>query len=632
MQLFALLYSGDLFRINHNTVTGIANTDATHPRFGRLVQRRNGEVWVQRTSSLYAITDRYQLKHLTEVPHMQSYDQSNDEDMWIAGINNICGLHGNRIAYFNQNVQFSTRITGICGYRDTLWVGGIDGLYRLDTVSNSLIKSKEKALNVRITDLKRTAGLLLIATRGFGVFIKKDDRLYHLSVKQGLVSNLCNSIYVASDSVVWISSHQGVSRILLSASPLSFRIKNYTTAHGLLSNEVNSITYTGGMVWMATNKGVSVLNTNETEQAPVPPRIHLNCVKVNRHEYPSHHPGSFLHEENSILFSFDGVAFKDHNHLLYTYRLEGWDSTWRYTAATEIQYGNLPPGDYTFKVYAKNELGTSLNPASYTFTIHRAWFQTGWFISLAIVFVLLLLLAALKVVQNVEKKKALVNTNLNKRIAQMELKALQAQMNPHFIFNSLNSIQKFIGRNDKESAYRYLSRFGSLIRTILNNRGSGFQSLREEVNLLDLYLQLELLRLEDKLSYRIIVADDIDQDNIFLPTMVIQPFVENAVWHGIMPLGKPGTITIHFERKAGLLRCVIQDNGVGRKKSEELKNSKRARHTSAGMAITRERLNFLSLTEDLESKIEITDLEGEAGSGTIVELLLPVKYEFEENR
>jgi LytS/YehU family sensor histidine kinase len=201
-------------------------------------------------------------------------------------------------------------------------------------------------------------------------------------------------------------------------------------------------------------------------------------------------------------------------------------------------------------------------------------------------------------------------------------------MNPHFIFNSLNSIQKFIVRNDAESAHRYLSKFGSLVRTILHNSSRAFLPLADEIHSLELYLQLESLRLEHNFDYKLDIDPSIEVHTMMIPAMIIQPYVENAIWHGIMPLPHKGRLDLSFRLKGEALLCTIRDNGIGRKKSAELRKERQVQHQSKGMKITEDRLNILALTEDLASTININDIDEDGITGTVVQLILPVKYIF----
>ncbi len=215
--------------------------------------------------------------------------------------------------------------------------------------------------------------------------------------------------------------------------------------------------------------------------------------------------------------------------------------------------------------------------------------------------------------------------NVEKQKIAMELKALRAQMNPHFIFNAINSIQHFILNNDSKAAHLHLTKFSQLIRKVLEN--SRFESipLAEEIRMLELYLELESLRFSSKFNYRISVENSIDAENFLISPLIIQPFVENAIWHGLMHLeNKQGELLIGFEKINGNLKCIINDNGIGRKRSLELK--KGTLHQSMGLSIANERLQIVNMLNKAKTSVNLIDKTNTDGtpSGTIVELFMPV--------
>lgn len=214
--------------------------------------------------------------------------------------------------------------------------------------------------------------------------------------------------------------------------------------------------------------------------------------------------------------------------------------------------------------------------------------------------------------------------NISKQLAEMQLAALRSQMNPHFIFNALNSIKKFVLKNEAENADKYLGKFSRLIRSILDTSRDDKISLQKEIEMLTLYLELEKLRFGKKLDYVIEVDSLLREQNLFIPTMVIQPFVENAILHGIMHRENDGKVLISFSDKQTYLEINIRDNGIGRKMSGDLQQSKINRHTSLGIEVTAARLFALKYTPEIPAGIEIIDLEENgAATGTLVKVFIP---------
>ena len=224
-----------------------------------------------------------------------------------------------------------------------------------------------------------------------------------------------------------------------------------------------------------------------------------------------------------------------------------------------------------------------------------------------------------------EAEKILMTTK--QKMADVEMQALRAQMNPHFIFNCLNSINRYIVKSDQATASLYLTRFAKLIRLILDNSNSKNITLSNELEALKLYIEMEALRFDKKFSYRITIDQNISPDSVELPPLIIQPYVENAIWHGLLHKDAGGHLLIHISLiNESMLVCEIEDNGVGREKAKEMKSKSATSRKSLGMKLTEDRLALLNKHAELNASIEIKDLvldNGDAG-GTKVILKIPV--------
>ena len=188
------------------------------------------------------------------------------------------------------------------------------------------------------------------------------------------------------------------------------------------------------------------------------------------------------------------------------------------------------------------------------------------------------------------------------------MQALRAQMNPHFIFNCLSSINRFILKNETEAASNYLTKFSRLIRTVLTNSKKPFISLEDELEMLGLYLDMEKLRFKDSFDYRIIFVNTIDAGNVFVPPLLLQPFAENAIWHGLMHKEGQGNLTIELSIDEKILTCIITDNGIGRNKAAQIKSKSAEKQKSMGLKITKERLAHLNRDNDEEAFFKIEDV------------------------
>jgi len=217
---------------------------------------------------------------------------------------------------------------------------------------------------------------------------------------------------------------------------------------------------------------------------------------------------------------------------------------------------------------------------------------------------------------------------LQQQKIEMEMQALRAQMNPHFIFNSLNSINRFILQNNRGQASEYLTKFSKLVRMILQNSQASLISLESELESLNLYLDLEAVRFDHKFDYKISYPKDLDIEVLKVPPLIIQPYTENAIWHGLMHREDKGLLDIDVIEEDDYLYIKITDNGIGRKKAAELASKSATKHKSMGLRITKDRIAMLEKTNGAESPVKIIDLENEDGTaaGTEVIIKMPVIY------
>ena len=340
----------------------------------------------------------------------------------------------------------------------------------------------------------------------------------------------------------------------------------------------------------------------------------------------SHKVMPLRHNQNNLTFAYASLTYGISD-ITYAYQLTGLgtDTTWVQAGdRREANYYNLPPGEYTFRVRALGGEGQITAVTALSFVIHPPWWRTAWFYGLSglALFALIFLIARDRIRRFRER------VTYQKRLSDLENQALRAQINPHFIFNALSAVKQFVLENDVEQAEYYMSRFSTLMRQILANSGQIAVPLRQELDLLDNYLQLEQLRFGHTWDYRIEVADEVEADIAEVPSMALQPFVENAVLHGLANLREErrGLLKVCGSLKDGGILIEIEDNGVGRQKAETLKNAlRREHHRSAGLSITARRLALFSEGAPEAARYTITDLTDEAGAGcgTRVELWLP---------
>lgn len=331
--------------------------------------------------------------------------------------------------------------------------------------------------------------------------------------------------------------------------------------------------------------------------------------------------------ENTIGISFSLIGFSANPSKAIEYCLEGFDKTWRSAKQQDtVYYENLSGGNYRFRL---RTYGADIEK-TLSVSIAQYFWQTAWFRLLTVVIVIIGGALAYFLFQNRrlrEKKIALEHAQtllgFRQKTAESEMKALRAQMNPHFIFNSLNSINAYILRNEGTTANAYLTDFAHLMRQLLDNSARETIPLENEIEFLQSYLRAETLRLENKLAWEIQVSDAVDTFETEIPSMILQPYLENAIWHGISPKPEGGRVLVAIRRDGdGALLLTVEDNGIGRERARALRAQRTGAHESKGLKITEERLALYAQKHGTRSSVTTTDLfDGEGNAaGTRVEV------------
>jgi ligand-binding sensor domain-containing protein len=502
------------------------------------------------------------------------------------------------------------------------WIGTTDGLYVFTNGKTTPYHPQDSIFRQRVTDIVTdSTGGVIVSTRGAGLIIIRGSKFTNLREKDGMSTDLCGKILL-DDSIIWVCSNKGLNRI--AAHGQTYSIRRITVFHGLSSNMINDIVGWKNLILLATGKGLCWFDKTRTGSSYYKPAVYINDVQANQQAIQE---GMHLkYNENNLAFSFIGLLFNAGGHVEYRYRLEGYDTTWNYTSERTIRYFNIPDGDYKFMVSAKNENGIwNEKPATFSFHIPKHFSQTWWF---RMLFVLSCIIVVWLVIRIYIKQRRL-RERMTSDMLLAELNTLRSQMKPHFIFNSLNSIQHFILERDEESAHLYLTHFSSLMRKILDNTRQNTIPLSTEIETLRLYLELEKLRFGENFRYTISVDPEIETERIGIPPMLIQPYAENAIWHGLLLQKDNPELKISFALNAQELLCVIEDNGIGREQSRAMR--KQPKHNSAGMKNIEERVAILNRVAGTAITINVEDLyhAGGTAAGTRVVIRLPLNINSE---
>lgn len=591
----------------------------------RIAPLSQGDVWVSSTGKeLYSLKSRGFVSERNR--NTKALLQTDAHTVWATQTNMLARY---TLGQMHQPVEKKTyRYPDLIGYAlcqqgNRIWIGSIKGLFSIENEVIQPHRQEHPWLGSRISDIGQSSdGCLWMSTRGEGIIIKNKNKLYRLNTKHGLANNLCNNLFITVGDTVWVASNSGLSRIVKDASKGTYQIRTLTTNDGLASNEINQVCQVGDKVWVATNKGLSVFHPQQLNEHPIPPPIYITGVRVNEKDTVLLKKYYLEHDQNSITISFVGLSYKDAGKIRYKYRMEGLDTVWVRTKATNVRFAKLPPGRYTFRVVALSN-GRYVSTAAAYFEMHIAtpYWKTGWF-RLAIV---LLLVAVIAVVLSYRLRQVFIRNKLELELNQSKQQALAAQMEPHFVFNSLSSIQNYILQENKEAANTYLTKLAKLIRMTLDHTMQHYISLEEELGALKLYLELEKMRFKNKFEFTITIDPELQHERLKVPALIIQPYAENAILHGIMPLEGIGKLEIELEKQGQSLLYRIRDNGIGRKKSQMKKNSI-WQYKSVGMSITQKRVELINAVFKRDIRIHVLDLENQEGqsTGTQVEVLLPL--------
>ena len=336
--------------------------------------------------------------------------------------------------------------------------------------------------------------------------------------------------------------------------------------------------------------------------------------------------------QNNLQIRANAINFTDPEDNRYTYKiLHDPDTAWHdLNTQSTVGLNNLSPGKYDIqvKLSSVNNRWPEQIKAINVEIIPPFW-RTTWFVSTAIIILSLLLLYLSYYVRIREVRK---KANIDKLLAQTEMKALHAQMNPHFIFNCLNSIREMILSNNNAEASHYLARFAQLIRITLNHSRQHFISLQNTMDYLTRYIEMEQVR-NSHFTSRIVADDDLDMHDTVLPPMLIQPFVENALWHGTADNKKNININIEFKREKDQLICIVDDNGIGIDKSIADKTKNSGKPQSVGIDNIKNRIRLLNEKYNLRCTLSIQDkkgLAGDYGTGTLVRIQVPLEIKDNE--
>jgi ligand-binding sensor domain-containing protein/two-component sensor histidine kinase len=432
----------------------------------------------------------------------------------------------------------------------------------------------------------------------------------------GLTGSLIHDMSVDRNGHVWAITNSGLSRI----NPQTREIENYGREYGLAHLREITTLANGDILILANwgfyrfDPGTVGLFDNNLKPYIKLFRVFDQPLDLN---YGSDEKGRVSLRPDQKFFSIEygAINFFDPEQTTFSYLLEGFDQQWTMAGDRRyVSYTNLPGGDYTFRLRASAGSGR-YEEISLTLFIGTSFWKTPWFYLMIIMVISIMVFGLFRYRIHQVRRQEEIRAGYNKTISQLEMKALRAQMNPHFLFNSLNSIRYYILKEDLDNASDYITKFSKLLRLILRNSRQNMITLAEELETLSIYVEFEQMRFGKSFDFKKRIDPAVKPDDIMIQPMTIQPFIENAIWHGLMPKEDDRKLSLSISQKDDYLTIVVEDNGIGRNEAKALKQDSNMGETkSYGLQITSERFDMLQKARGKRSEFEITDLTDSEGN------------------
>ncbi len=525
--------------------------------------------------------------------------------------------------------MISSKITALeMDASGTIWQGRTKGLtYFKD--NRQYAYAPDPVLNEsRVTSMALSPdGYVLVGTSSAGLFIVKDPRQLplHLDKSNGLSSNNCKKLFTGADGCIWLCSEDGLDRLWPMGGG-QFSVSHFPLYGPVSGNTINDLRERDGKLYLATDDGIVILDSRDTA-ATKPPQLYIEAI--NNHVYTGSENNKipeFSYQERNVQVTYTGVYFAGGGSLQYRYLLNGGTKDTLYTNERTINFSALSPGTYELYLWARSTGSNwTERPVRLAFRILPPFWMRADFLAVVVLAVLVTCILLYRARIHKIKRRAAELAQNRQQLAELEMKALRAQINPHFIFNALNAIQVYYSQNDEIRANHYMTSFARFIRLTLTHSQSHWLPLSEEIAMLRTYIELEQMRFKQLFTFSIELGPGINPAEVAVPAMLIQPYVENAINHGLRYLSnRKGILQVRFSLRGDSLLCEIDDNGVGMKASAA---GKPPQHHSLGMKINRERIDTISRMYDIRIALNVIEKDAlyKGQDGTLIALIVPLR-------
>jgi ligand-binding sensor domain-containing protein len=627
-----------LFKINYN-ILDLALQNGLNPHIN--------EIRIQDYSSLSNIT----VKTIT----------GNGNYIYVGNSRNLLQISLNEPHHIKTLAQ--KRITDLeFDNNGILWVGTVDGLMVWDGIELKY-SGVELAEEVLIYDIDKLYGSwLAVSTYGNGLILMctETNTAHQISEMQGLTSDLVRSTILDENGILWIGTNTGLNRVELDSNKTlseqlsRLPIVTYTASDGLKNEQIIGIEGLNNMIWMSGTNGITMLKSSYLGFSPMNIPLIVESVSINNVGQTISKQYKVRYNQNQWGIKVAGIFLRDAPRLLYKYRISGLNDDWTITNNNYIHIQYLPPGEYLIEIETFTADGRiTSDRVALNIVVNLPFWKQPLF--LAFLFIALVSIIYYIVVKRIawvrsEERKLI---RVNQRINELEHQAIQAMIKPHTVFNLINSIRYHVIKNDSAKASELLMKFAKLIRIHLESTYSREIKLSEELERLHLFVDIEAERLENGITFNVEIDNRLNPDEITVPSLILHPFIENAIVHGIAPNKIRGVLSVKIEvSHLGQLIITVNDNGVGlgnmlefevgssNSSNGDLHSINSARLTdgigksSMGLQLIMERVQLISRERELQWHLTIKNRRSQRGDiiGVTVIALLPLIVNSTVNR
>ncbi|MCR9253772.1 MAG: histidine kinase [bacterium] len=492
--------------------------------------------------------------------------------------------------------------------RDSIYLTSDAGLKYFNGTKTEKLHDGIPLTRIRMDDIVSFNGNIAIATSGNGVVIMSKDSICNIGTDDGLSSNIVSCLF-SEDSILWVGTKLGLDKVYWKDG--SFSILKINQEDGLTPGQVLDIEPYAGNLYVSTSEGLSYFpnNTSFREDNNIP--IIINSILADNKLVPEQKQYIFSPRIDDFQINYSAIIYGEKGSLEFRHQLKNVGdnlNNWRITKSRQAYYSNQKSGEYLFQLQVRTKNSEWSDIKEFRITILTPYWKTWWF---QVVVTVLLFSVILYSINRFRRARDL-RERLDRDRIEAEIKALKAQINPHFLFNALSSIQRFIIKDQKGEAEDYLADYGQLIRKVLDHSDQLTVPLQEEIEILKLYVEIEQLRTGNQFSANFNVEPNLDPYITNVPCMIVQPLIENAIWHGIHDLPQDGVINVNVTSSNGQIIVTVQDNGVGFKSENSTPDRK-----SYGSKLVKDRLQLLNRFYNRPFEFEISSKPGIGTTATI---------------